>query len=105
MLVEAGAVFEWFDYTSLRPWLTWIGAPFALGAAVYTAFLFGQAEGRDLWQSTLLPMHLLVQALMMGAASALVLGAFVELSPELSTLATRTSGDHDRRRPLHALAR
>lgn len=90
MLVEAGAHFGWFDLTSLRPLLTWIGAPFALGAAVYTAFLFGQAEGRDLWQSTLLPMHLVVQALMMGSAAALVMGAFVELSPALSTLAVRT---------------
>ncbi|MCA9607871.1 MAG: polysulfide reductase NrfD, partial [Myxococcales bacterium] len=30
-----------------RPWLLWSGLPFAVGAAVYTAFLFGQAEGRD----------------------------------------------------------
>jgi len=37
-------------------------------AAVYTAFLFGQCEGRDLWQTPLLPVHLMVQALMCGAA-------------------------------------
>ena len=37
-------------------------------AAVYTAFLFGQCEGRDLWQTRLLPVHLLVQTLMCGAA-------------------------------------
>jgi len=37
-------------------------------AAVYTAFLFGQCEGRDLWQTPLLPVHLIVQALMCGAA-------------------------------------
>lgn len=36
--------------------------------AVYTAFLFGQAKGRDLWQSPLLAPHLLVQALLAGAA-------------------------------------
>ncbi|MCK5940530.1 MAG: 4Fe-4S dicluster domain-containing protein [Planctomycetes bacterium] len=37
--------------------------------AAYTAFLFAQCEGRDLWQNTrvLLP-HLLVQALMVGGA-------------------------------------
>jgi hypothetical protein len=41
---------------------------FALGTAVYTAFLFGQAKGRDLWQSPLLAPHLVVQALLAGAA-------------------------------------
>lgn len=40
-----------------------------LGAAVagYTAFLFAQCKGRDLWESPLLLPHLLVQALMCGA--------------------------------------
>jgi Fe-S-cluster-containing dehydrogenase component/Ni/Fe-hydrogenase subunit HybB-like protein len=42
--------------------------PLGIGAAIYTAFLFAQAEGRDLWQSPLLPVHLLVQAVMMGGA-------------------------------------
>jgi formate-dependent nitrite reductase membrane component NrfD/ferredoxin len=37
-------------------------------AAAYTAFLFGQCEGRDLWQTPLLPAHLIVQALFCGAA-------------------------------------
>lgn len=40
----------------------------AAATAVYTAFLFGQAKGRDLWQSALLGPHLLVQALLAGAA-------------------------------------
>lgn len=39
-----------------------------LGAAIYTAFLFGQSKGRDLWQSSLLAPHLAVQALTAGAA-------------------------------------
>ena len=47
----------------------------ALGAltAAYTAWLFGQCEGRDLWQNTkvLLP-HLLVQAVWMGALALMV---------------------------------
>ncbi|MGO9541448.1 MAG: NrfD/PsrC family molybdoenzyme membrane anchor subunit, partial [Terriglobales bacterium] len=37
-------------------------------AASYTAFLFGQCEGRDLWQTPLLPAHLIVQALLCGSA-------------------------------------
>ncbi len=53
------------------------GVPFAVGAAIYTAFLFGQAEGRDLWQSTLLPVHLLIQAVMMGAAALGIASAFL----------------------------
>jgi formate-dependent nitrite reductase membrane component NrfD len=36
--------------------------------AAYTAFLFGQCEGRDLWQTPLLPVHLIVQALLCGSA-------------------------------------
>jgi formate-dependent nitrite reductase membrane component NrfD len=36
--------------------------------AAYTAFLFGQCEGRDLWQTPLLPAHLIVQALLCGSA-------------------------------------
>jgi Fe-S-cluster-containing dehydrogenase component/formate-dependent nitrite reductase membrane component NrfD len=36
--------------------------------AIYTAFLFGQCKGRDLWHSPLMPVHLLVQAGLSGAA-------------------------------------
>ncbi len=47
---------------------TALTALLALGTAVYTAFLFGQAKGRDLWQSPLLGPHLVLQALVSGAA-------------------------------------
>jgi Fe-S-cluster-containing dehydrogenase component len=40
----------------------------AVATAVYTAFLFGQSKGRDLWQSPLLAPHLTVQAILAGAA-------------------------------------
>ncbi len=43
----------------------------ALAAAGYSAFLFAQAEGRDFWQSPLVLPHLLVAALVAGAAPAL----------------------------------
>lgn len=46
----------------------WVEALLGLGAAGYTAFLFGQCEGRDLWQSKWLLPHLLAQAAMCGAA-------------------------------------
>ena len=48
--------------------LRWISAALGLGVAGYTAFLFAQCEGRDLWQSKNLLPHLLVQATMCGAA-------------------------------------
>ena len=48
--------------------LLWPTVLVGLLAAVYTAFLFGQCEGRDLWQTPLLPIHLIVQAFMCGAA-------------------------------------
>ena len=44
----------------------------ALATAGYSAFLFGQAEGRDFWQSPLLLPHLLVAALVAGSASLLL---------------------------------
>ena len=50
------------------PVLVGVTALLAAGTATYTAFLFGQAKGRDLWQSALLAPHLLVQAVTAGAA-------------------------------------
>ena len=49
--------------------LRWLNLGAASMTAAYTAFLFAQCEGRDLWQNTrlLLP-HLLVQALCVGGA-------------------------------------
>lgn len=49
-------------------------ALFAICAACYTAFLFAQAKGRDLWQSPLFVWHLLVQALIGGAALLILVG-------------------------------
>lgn len=64
---------------ALRPLFLIVGFALAVAAAIYTGFLFGQAEGRDLWQSALLPFHLLVQALMVGAGVLLALGIFVPM--------------------------
>ncbi len=63
----------WAD--AVRPWLLAAGLPLAMLTAVYTAFLFGQAEGRDLWQSPLLPLHMLAQAVLGGGAVLALLGA------------------------------
>jgi Fe-S-cluster-containing dehydrogenase component/formate-dependent nitrite reductase membrane component NrfD len=44
----------------------------ALATAGYSAFLFGQAEGRDFWQSPLVLPHLIVAALVAGCATLLL---------------------------------
>lgn len=52
----------------------WGGALMALVTAVYTAFLFGSAKGRDFWQSPLLSLHMLINALIAGGSAFAVLG-------------------------------
>ena len=48
-----------------------LGVPAAVLTAVYTGYLFAQSKGRDLWQSPLLPPHMLVQSLALGSAALL----------------------------------
>jgi formate-dependent nitrite reductase membrane component NrfD len=54
------------------------GILLGLAAAAYSAFLFGQAEGRDFWQSPLLLWQLLAAALLGGAASTVLVAAVVD---------------------------
>jgi formate-dependent nitrite reductase membrane component NrfD/ferredoxin len=48
--------------------LIWPTLALGLEAAVYTAFLFAQCKGRELWRTSLLAPHLIVQAGLAGAA-------------------------------------
>ena len=57
------------------------GAFFAFITAVYTAFLFAQAKGRDFWQSPALALHMLVHSLLCGAAALILLSWFGNGSP------------------------
>jgi len=57
-----------FFIGSVPPALMIATAVFATGSACYSAFLFAQAKARDLWQSPVFIWHLLVQALIGGAA-------------------------------------
>src|SRR5581483_1399224 len=56
------------NVSALNRILVWPTVFVGFLAACYTAFLFGQCEGRDLWQTPLLPVHLIVQSLLCGAA-------------------------------------
>ena len=94
-VAEAAAWMGWLPAATAETvrWIVlWPVAALAVGAAIYTAFLFGQAEGRDLWQSALLPIHLIVQAVFAGAAALLILNAVSPLPADLLALARLAFG-------------
>jgi Fe-S-cluster-containing dehydrogenase component/formate-dependent nitrite reductase membrane component NrfD len=65
------------DYHRL---LLWPALLIGYAAAGYSAFLFGQAEGRDFWQSPLLLPHLMVAAMAAGAAALVMVGTVMDAS-------------------------
>jgi Fe-S-cluster-containing dehydrogenase component/formate-dependent nitrite reductase membrane component NrfD len=78
----AGLAFLWFlvGVMDLQSAIRILAAPAVLAGgltAAYTAFLFRQAEGRDLWQGRWLFWHLLAQAFMVGSGLMLVLALMV----------------------------
>lgn len=75
-LMVMSLLFEWHG---LQPFLQGMSAIFAIITAVYTAFLFAQAKGRDFWQSPTLALHMLVHAIMAGAAA---IGLFLIFAPQ-----------------------
>jgi len=83
----------WLAYGVLRdsppPWVIWPSVLLALGAAGYTAFLFAQAKGRDLWQSRFFLWQLLVQALIAGSCALILMGFLLGSSPEVFRLLTK----------------
>ncbi|HVT30058.1 MAG TPA: 4Fe-4S dicluster domain-containing protein, partial [Lacipirellulaceae bacterium] len=58
-----------FGLYTLADLVLWPGVVLAILTAVYTAFLFAQAKGRDLWQSPLFSMHLLAHAVLGASAT------------------------------------
>src|SRR5439155_355408 len=56
----------------------------AAASAGYSAFLFGQAEGRAFWQSALVLPHLLVAAVTAGCASLLLAALAVSGDPSVA---------------------
>lgn len=69
--------FKWDRFADL---LTLPMLIFAVLSAVYTAFLFAQAKGRDFWQSQILPIYMFIHSLMAGAAVWLIMIIFAPLS-------------------------
>ncbi|MAE71475.1 MAG: 4Fe-4S ferredoxin [Gemmatimonadetes bacterium] len=80
---EVAAWVDWIDGAP-RLWLAAFTLPCAAGASIYTAFLFAQAEGRDLWQSPLLPGHLVLRSAMMGSGLLLLIEALMGAQTEVA---------------------
>ena len=65
-----------FGSFALQYWLMIAGIPLSIMTAIYTAYLFAQAKARDLWQNPLLPPHLLIQAMLLGAITLFIVSFF-----------------------------
>jgi Fe-S-cluster-containing dehydrogenase component/formate-dependent nitrite reductase membrane component NrfD len=61
----AAMIFRWPVIANA---LLWPGILLATLTAIYTAFLFAQAKGRDLWQNPMFGMHLLAHAVLGAGA-------------------------------------
>lgn len=57
-----------------NPAVLFTGVILSTATAVYTAFLFSQSKGRDLWQSPAMPIHMFTQSIVAGGATTTLLG-------------------------------
>ena len=67
---------RYFGRPDMADGLRWVSAVLAIGVAGYTALLFAQCKGRDLWESKALLPHLLALVAQCGA------GMYLILAPE-----------------------
>lgn len=76
-LTAFGGLLTFWVVAKLFAWhsISWaiglLAIPFAFLGSVYTAFLFGQAKGRDAWQSPMLPAHMFLHSIVAGSAALL----------------------------------
>jgi Fe-S-cluster-containing dehydrogenase component/formate-dependent nitrite reductase membrane component NrfD len=77
-----------FGLTDVLRWLLIPALLFGAAGAGYTAFLFGQAEGRDFWQGPLLLPILLAQAMLAGSATLGLLSWALNTGSTISTFLT-----------------
>ncbi len=88
-LIEGAAYLGWLSNdiaSALRPIAAWLTFPLALFSVIYTAFLLGQAEGRDIWQNNLLPFQLFSQSMMTASGVFLALNLFVNFPADLQEI-------------------
>ncbi len=74
------AAWDWLPSTALRTIVLVLTCAAAVLTAIYTAWLFGQAKGRVLWLWKPFVGHLLVQAVVAGAALLLLLAPWMRLT-------------------------
>ena len=72
-----------FHWTSILSIVKWVCGAVAIVVAVYTAFLFAQAKGRDFWQSPSLALHMILHSIMAGAAVFAIIGLLSPPSEEI----------------------
>ncbi|MEE9169720.1 MAG: 4Fe-4S dicluster domain-containing protein [bacterium] len=72
------AAAKWLEWRTIETVALWSAAILAVVTAVYTAFLFAQAKGRDFWQSPALVLHMLAHAVVAGTSAFAILSAFFE---------------------------
>ncbi len=77
LLTLLGAA-TWLGWKGLVMPVMWLTGVTAVVVAIYTAFLFAQAKGRDFWQSPTLALHMLIHSFMAGAAVFGILNLFME---------------------------
>ncbi|MBP9663853.1 MAG: polysulfide reductase NrfD [Pyrinomonadaceae bacterium] len=71
----AAVFFKQFHWLNV---IEWLGLVPALMTAVYTAFLFAQAKGRDFWQSPMLSIHMVLHSLIAGGAAIMISDVWFE---------------------------
>ena len=80
LLLTAWIIASYLGYEKTLNVIEPLGVIFALLSAVYTAFLFAQAKGRDFWQSPMLGLHMIIHSLMAGFAVFLIASVYVSVN-------------------------
>jgi Fe-S-cluster-containing dehydrogenase component/formate-dependent nitrite reductase membrane component NrfD len=87
-LLTAWMAASYFGFGNALRFIEPVAIVFAFLSAVYTAFLFAQAKGRDFWQSPMLGLHMIIHALMAGFAIFLIASLRLAVSVEFVMVLT-----------------
>lgn len=79
-ILTAYFIASYFGWETLQKIIAPTGLILSMLTAVYTAFLFAQAKGRDFWQSPMLGLHMILHSLMAGFAVYLIASAFMSVN-------------------------
>ncbi len=88
LLMTIWGVAIFFEWNIPENLLLGVTAIFGVILAIYTAFLFAQAKGRDFWQSPTLPLHMLVHSILAGAAVFSILAILLQPESWMEILGT-----------------